>query len=143
MNDIDPLDLEIFKHIHPDSLTRGLSPLEPLRSTLENEWSARTATSSFWQRGARPGMALVHKANLSEPAQRRLKAQVDEISAGADKTGVTLVLEEGMEQKPMTLTAEAAQYIETRKLNREEVCAGYHVPPIYDRRQGRKEGERT
>src|SRR3546814_7476100 len=39
MNDIDPLDLVIFKHFHPDSLTRGLSPLEPLRSTLENEWS--------------------------------------------------------------------------------------------------------
>lgn len=129
MNDIDPMDLVIFKHFHPDSLTRGLSPLEPLRSTLENEWSARTATSSFWQRGARPGMALLHKANLSEPAQRRLKAQVDDIAAGADKTGVTIVLEEGMEPRSMTLTAEEAQYIETRKLNREEVCAGYDVPP--------------
>jgi phage portal protein BeeE len=29
----------------------------------------------------------------------------------------------------MTLTAEEAQYIETRKLNREEVCAAYDVPP--------------
>lgn len=129
MSDIPREDLVIFKHFHPDSLTSGLSPLEPLRSTLENEWSARTATSSFWQRGARPGMALVHKSNLSEPAQRRLKAQVDEIAAGADKTGVTLVLEEGMEPKPMTLTSEEAQYIETRKLNREEVCAAYDVPP--------------
>jgi hypothetical protein len=29
----------------------------------------------------------------------------------------------------MTLTAEEAQYIETRKLNREEVCAAFDVPP--------------
>jgi HK97 family phage portal protein len=129
MSDIPREDLVLFKHFHPDSLTSGLSPLEPLRSTLENEWSARVATSSFWQRGARPGMALVHKANLSEAAQRRLKAQVDDIAGGADRTGVTIVLEEGMEPKPMTLTAEEAQYIETRKLNREEVCAAYDVPP--------------
>jgi phage portal protein BeeE len=39
------------------------------------------------------------------------------------------VLEEGMEPKPLTLTAEEAQYIETRKLNREEVCAAYDMPP--------------
>ena len=29
----------------------------------------------------------------------------------------------------LELTAEEAQYIETRKLNREEVCAAYDVPP--------------
>jgi HK97 family phage portal protein len=129
LRDIPDSDLVKFRDFHPDSLSRGLSPLEPLRSTLENEWSARTATSSFWKRGARPAMSLTHKGQLSEPAQSRLKAQMDSISAGADKTGVTVVLEEGMEAKPMTLTAEEAQYIETRKLNREEVCAAYDMPP--------------
>lgn len=129
MSDIPDSDLVHFRGFNPDSLTYGMSPLEPLRSTLENEWSARTATSSFWQRGARPGMALSHPKNLSEAAQARLKAQMDSISAGADKTGVTVVLEEGMEPKVMQLTAEEAQYIETRKLNREEVCAAYDVPP--------------
>lgn len=129
VEDIAEADLVHFRGFNPNSMTRGMSPLEPLRATLENEWSARTATSSFWKRGARPGTYLVHKANLSEPAQARLKAQIDSISAGADKTGVTVVLEEGMEPKPMMLTAEEAQYIETRKLNREEVCAAYHMPP--------------
>lgn len=129
LTNIDPGDLVTFKHFHPDSLTRGLSPLEPLRSTLENEWSARTATSSFWQRGARPGTALSHPNTLSEGAAERLKKQYDELTGGAGNTGATIVLEEGMEPKTLTLTAEEAQYIETRKLNREEVCAGYDVPP--------------
>jgi HK97 family phage portal protein len=129
MSDIGDADLVSFRSFHPDSLTRGLSPLEPLRSTLENEWHARTATSSFWRRGARPGMALAHPGILSEPAQVRLKAQMDNIAAGSDKTGVTVVLEEGMKPEVMTLTAEEAQYIETRKLNREEACAAYDVPP--------------
>jgi HK97 family phage portal protein len=129
MEHIPDADLVHFRGFDPESTIRALSPLEPLRSTLENEWSARTATSSFWHRGARPGVALIHKANLSEAAQDRLKAQMDKVAAGADKTGATIVLEEGMEPKTMTLTAEEAQYIETRKLNREEVCAGYDVPP--------------
>jgi len=106
-----------------------MSPLEPLRATLENEWAARAATSSFWERGARPGLFLKHPKNLSEPAQQRLRAQVDSMHAGAARTGSTMILEEGLEPHPATLTAEEAQYIETRKLNREEVCAAFDVPP--------------
>lgn len=129
LSEIPDEDLVRFSHFHPDSLTRGLSPVEPLRSTLENEWSARTATSSFWQRGARPGTALSHPGTLSEGAAERLKKQYDDLTAGASNTGATIVLEEGMEPKTLTLSAEEAQYIETRKLNREEVCAAYDVPP--------------
>jgi phage portal protein BeeE len=126
---IPDADLVKFRGYNPDSLTRGLSKLEPLRATLENEWAARTATSSFWTRGARPGFALTHKGNLSDTAATRLKAQFVSIAAGADKTGETLILEEGMEPHKLDLTAEEAQYIETRRLNREEVCAAYDVPP--------------
>jgi HK97 family phage portal protein len=122
-------DLVHFRYFHPDSMTRGMSPLEPLRATLENEWHARNATSSFWQNGARPGTALSHPGNLSQPAMERLRAQWDGLTAGSGKTGSTVVLEEGMKPETLTLTAEEAQYIETRKLNREEVCAAYDVPP--------------
>jgi HK97 family phage portal protein len=122
-------DLVRFRSFAPTDATRGMSPLEPLRATLENEWSARTATSSFWQRGARPGLALEHPGTLSDGAQDRLKRQFDADHAGADKTGVTTVLEEGMKAAKLDLTAEEAQYIETRKLNREEVCAAYDIPP--------------
>jgi HK97 family phage portal protein len=122
-------DVVHFSTYNPDSVDRGLSPLEPLRATLENEDAARRATSSFWRRGARPGFALSHPQTLSQPAQLRLKAQWEEITAGADKTGVTVVLEEGMKPEKLDLSAEEAQYIETRKLNREEIVAAYDMPP--------------
>lgn len=127
--DIDDADLVIFRDFDPDSLNHGMSPLEPLRSTLENEWNARTATASFWARGARPGFVLSHPGRLTPKAADRLRTEFDSIKAGAGNTGSTLVLEEAMEAKPLTLTAEEAQYIETRKLNREEVCAAFDVPP--------------
>jgi phage portal protein BeeE len=82
---------------------RGLSRLEPLRATLLNEDAARRATTAFWNKGARPGMALTHPGQLSAPAQQRLKLQFDAIAAGADNTGSTVVLEEGM--TPQKLSA--------------------------------------
>lgn len=129
IDNIDSADLVHFKTYNPSSFVRGLSPLEPLRATLENEDAARRATSSFWRNGARPGVALVHPGKLSDPAAKRLKLNWDELAAGADKTGMTVVLEEGMKPEKFTLTAEEAQYIETRKLNREEVCGAYDMPP--------------
>ena len=126
---IDSADLVHFKTYNPASFARGLAPLEPLRATLENEDAARRATSSFWRNGARPGVALMHPGSLSKEAADRLKLQWNDLAAGADKTGMSVVLEEGMKPEKFTLTAEEAQYIETRKLNREEVCGAYDMPP--------------
>jgi hypothetical protein len=106
-----------------------MSKLEPLRRTLENEDYSRRATSSFWRNGARPGFALAHPGELGEPAQARLRAQWDEMVAGADNTGRTLILEEGMTPQKLSLSATEAQYIQGRKLNREEVVAAYDMPP--------------
>ena len=118
-----------FRTYNPDSSTRGLSKLESMRSTLENEDAALRSQSSFWRRGARPGVALTHPGKLSQPAADRLKLRWDQIAAGADNTGTTVVLEEGMKPELMQISAVEAQYIEARKLNREEVIAGFDMPP--------------
>jgi len=127
--DLRDVDVIQFKRFNPGSIRRGLSPMEPLRATLENEWAARTATSSFWRGGTRPGTVLTHPRRISDAAQTRLKAQWDALTSGADKVGATVILEEGMKPEIHQITAEEAQYVETRRLNREEVCGAYDVPP--------------
>lgn len=122
-------DVVPFLRYNPDMLMRGLSRLEPLRQTLRNEDSARRANDSFWNRGARPGLALTTPGKLSQPAQERLRAQFDAMHAGADNVGSTMVLEEGLTAVPLQLNAEEMQYIESRKLNLQEVCMVYDVPP--------------
>lgn len=129
LDNIPESELVHFKGYNPDSFDHGLSPLEPLRRTLENEDASRRATSAFWRNGARPGVALSHPGKLSQQAADRLKINWDAVASGADNVGKTVVLEEGMKPEVMTLSAEEAQYIESRKLNREEVCGAYDVPP--------------
>jgi HK97 family phage portal protein len=122
-------DLVHFTTYNPDSLSRGMSRLEPLRETLANEAAAIRATAAFWRNGARPGFALTHPNQVSQGAQDRLRVQFDQLHAGVDNTGTTVILEEGMKAEPLTVSHEASQYIETRKLNREEVVAAYDMPP--------------
>jgi HK97 family phage portal protein len=122
-------DLVHPKTYNPDSTTRGLSRLEPLRRTLEFEDSAQRSQSAFWRKGARPGVALSHPGTLSQPAQDRLKMSWDKVASGPDNTGATVVLEEGMKPEILTIPADKAQYEASRKLNREEVCGAYDVPP--------------
>jgi len=108
---------------------RGMSPLEPLRWTLENEEGVRRANSAMWRNGARPSVVLKHPGNISQPAQDRLKRNWEDIHQGVDNFAKTALLEEGMEAQVLSLNAEEMAYISTRQLNREEVCAGYDVPP--------------
>jgi HK97 family phage portal protein len=124
-------DEDLFhpKTFNPDSFIRGLSPLEALRSTLENEDAARRATSAFWRNSGRPSVVLTHPGLLSQPAADRLRVQWESIHSGVDNFAKVAILEEGLKPEIMSLTAEEAQYIESRKLNREEVCAAYDVPP--------------
>jgi HK97 family phage portal protein len=122
-------DFVHFRSYDPTDRDRGLSPLEPLRWTLENEEGARRANSALWRNGARPSVVLKHPGNLSQGAQDRLAMSWAATQQGVDNFGKTAVLEEGMEAQMLTLNAEELQYIGTRSLNREEVCAAFDVPP--------------
>lgn len=122
-------DVVAFTSYNPENMHRGLSILESLRMTLLNEDSARRATASMWEKGARPGVILSTDQSLTDRAALRLKTQFDAANAGADKVGSTVVFEEGIKPTIVQLSSEEMQYIESRKLNREEVCAAYDVPP--------------
>ena len=122
-------DVVAFLRYNPKSLMRGLSRLEPLRTTLVNEDASRRAMQSFWNKGARPGMVITHPGELSQDAMDRLKASSDARHSGADNAGSTMIRDEGMTAAVVQLTAEEMQYIEARKMNMQEGCMVFDVPP--------------
>lgn len=126
---VDRRDLVLHREFNPDSTRRGMSKLEPLRSTLENEDGARRANSALWRNGGRPSITLQHPKELSDGALRRLSAQWAEIHSGVDNWAKAAILEEGMTANVVPMNVDELQYIESRKLNREEVCAAYDMPP--------------
>lgn len=122
-------DVIALTRYNPDSILRGVSRLEPLRSTLAAEDAARRAQLSFWQNGARPATVLKHPLSLTSAAAQRVKATFDALHAGPDRTGGTVVIDEGMDVVKMQLDLEEMQYVESRKLAMSEVCMVFDVPP--------------
>lgn len=122
-------DVIPFQRYNPDGLMRGWSRLEPLRSTLMNEDSARRAMAAFWSNMGRPSVILESVKALKTEGRNRLAESFSLSHAGSDNVGKALVLEDGVTAKAMQLTAEEMSYIESRKLNRGEVCAVYDIPP--------------
>ena len=84
---------------------------------------------SYFANGMHQSGNLKHPGNLSEPAQKRLKAQLAAEYGGADKAHQTLVMEEGMEFQANVIDPKASQMIETRRFSVTDFCRWMRVPP--------------
>jgi len=118
-----------FRSYNPHNTMRGMSRLEPLRLTLMNEDQARRATSNWWENMGRPSFVLSTPKKLGVQGRANLKAGVKASSGGTENAGGVLVLEDDVTATKMQLDAEEMQYIQTRKLNRGEVCMVYDINP--------------
>ncbi|MFV8127534.1 phage portal protein [Streptomyces syringium] len=122
-------------HIHgyaPETLTHGSSPIEALRDLLLESTEASKQRSAMWRGGAR--MTGVLKRPMEAPdwnakEKARFREMWRTFASGGGAEGGTPILEDGMEYVPVGFNPEQAQYIEARKLTREEVSAAYFIPP--------------
>jgi HK97 family phage portal protein len=127
-----PADQMVHFHgYHPTSLADGVSPIEAIRQLLAEELSAERYREQLWRNGARVSGYIKRPPNAawSDPARQRFKASWQAQYAGdGPQAGGTPILEDGMEFIQAAFSPEQAQYVETRKLTREEVAAIYHIP---------------
>lgn len=128
-----------FRGHNPTDPRWGSSPIESLRRTLAEESAAGIYREQLWRNGARISGYLRRPAVGNQPgnaphwspeARARFKAEWQAQYAGdGPQAGGTPILEDGMEFEKASVTPEQAQYIEARKLTREEVAAAYFIPP--------------
>lgn len=111
-----------------DGIT-GLSPIEECRDAFGLAIGSELFGSRFFANDARPGLVLKHPKSLSSDAQKRLKESWVERFSGASKAHQPAVLEEGLDVQPIGVPAKDAQFLETRKFQREEIAAIFRVPP--------------
>jgi HK97 family phage portal protein len=121
-----------FHGYNPDDDRVGVSPLETLRRVLAEEWAAAGYREQFWNNGARISGYLSRPADAGDwddDTRQRFVDEWREIYTGQGAgAGGTPILEDGMTYSAASFSPEQAQYIEARKLTREEVTAAYHIP---------------
>lgn len=75
------------------------------------------------------GGYLVHPSKISAEAQKNLIQRLMERFAGADNAHRPIVLQEGMDFKPATMTGRETQLLEARKWQVLEICRFFRIPP--------------
>ena len=110
------------------------SPLESLRQELAESYAASTMRQQVYNNGSRASGYLerpIDAPKWSGEARDRFREQWKQqyVGASADSPGGTPILEDGMKFTPATTTPVDMQYLEARKLTREEVAAAYFIPP--------------
>ena len=111
-----------------DGIT-GVSPITYARETIGLAQAQEKAGGSVFKNGARASMVLQHPARIGSEARDFLKASLDQYRAGGESEGKALILEEGMTVNNLTMTAEDAQWIESRKFSRTDIAMFFGVPP--------------
>jgi HK97 family phage portal protein len=111
-----------------DGIT-GVTPLTFARETIGTSLEMERHGANVFRNGARVSTVLTHPGTLGPEATENLRASVDAYRSGGEREGRALILEEGMEAKPMAMTAEDAQWIEARKFSRTDIAMFMGVPP--------------
>ncbi len=121
-----------WRGYNPDDPRWGCSPMETLRRILAEEFEAARYREQLWRNQARASGYLrrpVDAPEWSDTAKSRFRAQwQSQFTGSGPQAGGTPILEDGMEFIAAASTARDAQYIESRKLTREEVAASFHIP---------------
>lgn len=123
----------IFHGYNPEDPSRQVSPIESLRQTISEQLEANEYRTQVWKNGGRMSSYITRPKDVQpwspEQAKRFRDSFRENWSGKGARSGGTIVLEDGMELKSLTVNAKEAQWYEAKKLSREEVAGVYHVNP--------------
>ena len=107
----------------------GVSAISYARETIGLSLAMEDHGATTFRNGARVSGVLKHPNKLGPEAVAHLKAGLEEFRSGGEQEGKNLILEEGMDYARIAMTAEDAQWIESRKFSRTDIAMFFGVPP--------------
>lgn len=127
---VQPEDVVHFKHLNPTTMWRGDSPLSSLGLTIGAEIEMSKYNFAFFKRGAKIAGVLYTEGDRSI----RNQTQADEIRQQFMSRYLNphqvAVLWGGLKYKEVAQTQRDSEFIEGKKLNREEILMALGVPPV-------------
>ena len=124
------LHLKVF---HPLDDHYGFAPICAAQTSLDVHNAASGWTKSLLDNSARPSGALVYAGSdgsLSDEQFERLKAELDENFSGARNAGRPLLLEGGLDWKPLSLSPKDMDFAQAKQDAAREIALAFGVPPM-------------
>jgi len=120
--------LYLRKH-NPWDPVEGLSALQAVRAAVEGQLSVDAWNSSFFITGGSP-LAVVEAAkSISAKQKKELKREWAKAITGIEKGRGFFILDNGLKMVKSHWTPKDAEFMNTKKMTREEILAALGVPP--------------
>lgn len=112
----------------------GYAPLGAAQVALEMHEAASRWNKALLDNSARPSGALVYgtgdHANLSDDQFDRLKEELESAFQGQANAGRPILLEGGLDWKPLSLTPKDMDFLEAKAGAAREIALAFGVPPL-------------
>ncbi|MCS0501080.1 phage portal protein [Ancylobacter mangrovi] len=110
----------------------GAPPLEAAQIALDLHNAAGAWNKALLDNAARPSGALVYGGgtNLSDEQFDRLKEELEANFSGAANAGRPLLLEGGLDWRPLSLSPKDMDFLEAKNAAAREIALAFGVPPM-------------
>lgn len=110
----------------------GFAPLAAAQAAIDIHNAASGWNKALLDNAARPSGALVFggAGHLAQEQFDRLKAELEENFQGARNAGRPLLLEGGLDWKPLSLTPRDMDFIQAKTIAAREIALALGVPPL-------------
>ncbi len=124
-----------IKSFHPQDDHYGLSPMQAAATALDVHNSASAWSKALLDNAARPSGAIVYKGSdgqgmLSPEQYDRLVFEMETHHQGARNAGRPMLLEGGLDWKPMGFSPSDMEFHETKVAAAREIAVAFGVPPM-------------
>lgn len=108
----------------------GISTISAMAQTVGLALGAEQSSAMFFENGMQPSISITIPTSPSEDAKARFREHLKERFGGASNHHKPLVLFDGGKAEPLSMTAEDAQLLESRKFSVIDICRFFGVHPV-------------
>ena len=120
---------------HPQDDHYGVSPFEAAAGAVEVHNAASRWSRALLDNAARPSGAIVYRgengqASLSREQFERLQTEMEAYHQGARNAGRPMLLEGGLDWKPMGFSPSDMEFHRTKEAAAREIAVAFGIPPM-------------
>mgnify|MGYP000329945730 FL=1 len=124
-----------IKSFHPQDDHYGFAPMQAAAMAMDVHNSASRWSKALLDNAARPSGAITYKGaegqgKLADDQYERLVSEMEQHHQGARNAGRPMLLEGGLDWKPMGFSPSDMEFQKTKESAAREIALAYGVPPM-------------
>ena len=124
-----------IRNFHPQDDHYGFSPMQAAAASVDVHNAASRWSKALLDNAARPSGAIIYKgadgqAVMAEDQYERLLAEMEAHHQGARNAGRPMLLEGGLDWKPMGFSPSDMEFQKTKEAAAREIALAFGVPPM-------------